>query len=144
MATTYNDIISTLKEYFNDNWVDGGSPRTPVAWPNVKFESQGLPAWVRMYVRHSESGRQLITGEIASGQVFRGLIFVDVFIPANTSTEVSDTLMDHVRDLWNEKRVEISPGKVIICLVPEPDEIGDDGKGWYQSQMRIPFEFLES
>jgi hypothetical protein len=121
-------IRRLITTFLIDNWTE-----TPIALPNGKpLTIKGQP-WIRLSIVPYTHTRSSAVEETT--QVMDGDIVLQVFVVTGTGDGQATKLADAAADLFNGFS---SIG--MVCLTPrEPIVRGDDGRGWYQIDVVIPF-----
>jgi len=123
-------IIVRMKE-----WI--GLPRKDITYPNDQdgpFDPEGRTLWARLaHVPGLAS-----SPEIGAGPVVRrtGLVIIQLFVPLDTGdlaiTRAADTLVTHFQ-------FYTAPEAQFECLEASAAVIGDEGNGWWQVNVSIPY-----
>lgn len=111
-----------------------GIPKGDVDYPNkrVPFDPEGKAVWARL----SDVPGLSSTPEIGIGPCVRrtGIIVIQLFVPTYTDTvlitQKADTLVEHF-EFYSERGFE--------CFAASAQVIGDDGNGWYQINIQVPY-----
>lgn len=108
----------------------------PIALDNLKFTKPNPNVkWVRVNVQFN-GGFQSSLGKTGNRKFVKfGLLFIQVFTPANKATDENDTLADDSLNLFDGERLEqlwLYNGRI--------DTIGSDGE-FYQQNVIVEFEF---
>ena len=130
---THEEAVDAILTEFDTAWAD----RTPVAHANVDFEPDENSSWARVTVIHS-SAAQVSLGSVGS-RTFRrfGTVIVQVFVPEGTSTQPALELGDAAVSALEGKF--LTGGLQLQAAALE--EVGPDGRGWYQLNISAPFHF---
>lgn len=116
-------------------YLDNFTGQFPIALDNKKLKKPDDEKWVRLNIQFNDGNQDSLGKEGNRKYIKRGLIFVQVFTPANKGTNDNDdlcysslALLDGVRinDLW------MHSGKI--------NTIGSDGE-FYQQHVVVEFEF---
>lgn len=123
-------IIVRMKE-----WI--GLPRKDITYPNDQdgpFDPAGRTLWARLaHVPGLAS-----SPEIGNGPVVRstGLVIIQLFVPLDTGdltiTRAADTLVSHFQ-------FYTAPDAQFECFEASAAVIGDEGNGWWQVNVSIPY-----
>ncbi len=113
-----------------------GIPADAVDYPNPPrpFEPAGRPIWARLADVPGLSS----TPEIGIGPCVRrtGILVVQLFVPTYKGTlaitKAADTLVEHF-EYYSD------PSGPFDCFAASAQVVGDDGLGWYQVNVRIPY-----
>ncbi|HGY1113667.1 TPA: phage tail terminator-like protein [Providencia rettgeri] len=104
--------------------------------PNDKpYDPKGKSIWARLIIKHGLSGAQ----EIGSGPVVHrtGIAFIQLFVPLETGTLFITQTADQLKDLFENQ----TDGQLDYFSV-SADDVGDEGHGWYQLNLSIPYRAL--
>lgn len=116
-------------------WV--GIPTDAVDYPNNPkgpFDPAGKPIWARL----ADVPGLASAPEIGIGPCVRrtGIIIVQLFVPSYKGTlaiaKAADTLVEHFQ-FYSD------PAGPFECYAASASTIGDDGHGWYQVNLSIPY-----
>lgn len=113
-----------------------GIPAGAVDYPNnsAPFDPAGKPIWARLADVPGLSSAP----EIGIGPCVRrtGIIIVQLFVPSYKGTlaitRAADTLVEHFQ-FYSD------PTGPFECYAASASTIGDDGHGWYQVNLSIPY-----
>lgn len=113
-----------------------GIPASSVDYPNapVPFDPIGKTIWARLADVPGLSS----TPEVGIGPCVRrtGIIVIQLFVPTYKGTlaitRAADTLVEHF-EYYSD------PSGPFDCFAVTPQLVGDDGLGWYQVNVRIPY-----
>lgn len=114
-----------------------GIPASAVDYPNNpqgSFDPSGKPIWARLADVPGLSSAP----EVGIGPCVRrtGIIMVQLFVPSNKGTlaitKAADTLVQHF-EFYSD------PTGPFECYAASANTIGDDGHGWYQVNVSIPY-----
>ncbi|AIG00930.1 phage tail terminator-like protein [Pseudomonas fluorescens] len=113
-----------------------GIPASDVDYPNSPqpFNPAGRAIWARLADIPALSS----TPEIGLSPKVRrtGLIVVQLFVPSYKGTlaitRAADTLVEHF-EYYSD------PSGPFDCFAASAQVVGDDGLGWYQVNVRIPY-----
>ena len=104
---------------------------TPIQWPNAPGATpEG--SYIRPWVRRS-GGEQASLGDGPMDR-FDGMVVVEVFTPAMTGTQQSETLCDALEALFRRARTV-----GLTFFTPYTVAVGDTGDGWYKADVICPF-----
>ncbi len=119
---------SAFEGYLKANWTI-----TPVAYDNVPFSPGDIP-----FIRVAIVGGKADQITLGTGpQLHRrpGLCIIQVFVKAGTGTKVANDLGDALCDIFRSQQLATG----IACGSPYPVRVGDDGRGWFQINVMIPY-----
>jgi hypothetical protein len=114
-----------------------GIPASAVDYPNNPqgpFDPSGKPIWARLADVPGLSS----TPEIGIGPCVRraGIVVVQLFVRSNTGTlaitRAADTLVSHFQ-------FYTAPDAQFECFAASANVIGDEGSGWWQVNVSIPY-----
>lgn len=138
--TTQAQAREAIYKRFIDAWA--AIPRTePVTLDNESFRQPSpSSSWIRVSIRH-RGAEQETMGPVGSRKFARtGVVFVQVFTPADTGTALSDLLIGLSRDIFEGVSIV---GTTIRFNGVSTREVGPDGK-WYSALVEAPFEYDET
>ena len=113
-----------------------GIPASSVDYPNAPepFDPIGKTIWARLADVPGLSS----TPEVGIGPCVRrtGIIVIQLFVPTYKGTlaitKAADTLVEHF-EYYSD------PSGPFDCFAASAQVVGDDGLGWYQVNVRIPY-----
>lgn len=113
-----------------------GIPASSVDYPNAPqpFDPAGKAIWARLADVPGLSS----TPEVGIGPCVRrtGIIVIQLFVPTYKGTlaitKAADTLVEHF-EYYSD------PSGPFDCFAASAQVVGDDGLGWYQVNVRIPY-----
>lgn len=117
-----------------------GLSSTPVTFENVPDPAAVTTAkgagnaWVRLTIRDTLSRTAGIAGDNDILEEHRGLIIAQVFTRENTGTAAGRTLATSIATLYRHARFS-----GIKCQTPRCRPVGNDGFGWYQINVEVPY-----
>lgn len=131
-AVKENTAIRTL---FNAGWGN----TTPVAYPNEPFTSPKDTAYAVLSIK-ADDAFQIELGAPGPGVTFRqpGLIFVQIFTPADEGNNAALALADTAAAIFRRQSSTIVDGR-ILYRAPSIDTIGITKEGWFQVNVVIPY-----
>lgn len=134
--TTSNEAKEAVYARFVANYT-GVDVDTNLALDNEEFDEPEAAPWVRLTVRGL--GRAQNTLGRSGNRRFRsrGLVFVQVYVPANTGVQQSDSLAKEAADLF--EGVSFSG---LDFRAADIQETGPDGK-WFQTVVEAEFDYDE-
>lgn len=128
--TAYNEI----RTKFNTDW----AARTPIAWPNVQYTPPDNKSYWGTFTiveaPEQDSGTQISLGATTNANRYAGVIIIQLFAPLNVGDKQILTYADAALNIlgnWN--------GVTVRCRRGTIKNIGSDGQGWYQVNVRVPF-----
>lgn len=113
-----------------------GIPTDSVDYPNSPrpFDPAGKPIWARLADVPGLSSAP----EVGVGPCMRrtGLIIIQLFVPTYNGTLIitraADTLVQHF-EFYSD------PSGPFDCYSASASVVGDDGHGWYQVNVSVPY-----
>lgn len=113
-----------------------GIPASSVDYPNAPtpFDPIGKTIWARLADVPGLSS----TPEVGIGPCVRrtGIIVIQLFVPTYKGTlaitKAADTLVEHF-EYYSDQSGPFD------CFAASAQVVGDDGLGWYQVNVRIPY-----
>ncbi|AVD89657.1 MULTISPECIES: phage tail terminator-like protein [Pseudomonas] len=114
-----------------------GIPADAIDYPNNPqgpFSPAGKPIWARLADVPGLSS----TPEVGNGPSVRrtGIVIVQLFVPSNKGnlaiTKAADTLVQHFE-------YYSAPEGPLDFFAASPSVVGDEGNGWYQVNVSIPY-----
>lgn len=127
---------AAIRSRFNTEW----GATTPVAWPNAAFTPPNPPnPWVRLTILPATAGQRTLAP--VGSRTFRagGLIVVQVFTPENEGDGENQTLCEQVAAIFRGVTASGIRYAGPNGESPRIRSIGNDGAGWYQQNVEIPF-----
>jgi hypothetical protein len=126
------EVSSLIEQHFDTSW----NARTPINWDNDNATPSG--PHVAFTIDHSLSNRISMGNGGTETVLNEGLITVQVFTPQGTGTEQSRLLCDGVTQILSGFRKNSLHLKSAVRR-----KIGEDGNGFWQVNVDIPFEYME-
>lgn len=114
-----------------------GIPASDIDYPNNPkgpFDPTGKAIWARL----GELSAPAAATEIGKGPCVRrdGRVTIQLFVPSNKGTlaitKAADTLVEHFQFYTD-------PAHPFDCFAVSMNTLGDDGRGWYQVNLNIPY-----
>ena len=125
---TLSQIRKILDEYLANNWSN-----TLILWDNFKREIPKSSAWIRPNVIIDISQNTTIgTGRTRHFGAYQISIFTPLFKGSGAAFETATALID----LFQNKTLDPN----VLILAGSMRRVGDDGKGWYQVNVILPFQ----
>lgn len=126
---TYEQVCRQIKELFESNWGN----IIPIIYPN-EIENIGDSNFFGRLTIRPGSGRQVAVG----GNQHRrtGVIIIQLFIEQGTGQDAMGALEEKAVKIFTEN---ILSG--IFFFNAGADRIGPDGRGYYQSNVNVSFQF---
>lgn len=128
---TPTEVRNTIQSRYLDQFTG----QFPIALDNQQFDPPVGNKWTRVSVQFN-TGSQDSLGTVLNRKFLRkGILFIQIFTPANTATNANDDLArsslelfegEHIGDLW------FVNGRIIT--------IGTDGT-WYQQNVVLEFNY---
>ena len=123
----FNDASQYLAQRFAAGW----GIATPIIWPNTE---QQIPntAWVR----YNNNPVTSVVGSLGIGAKMRriGRVTIQVFTPIKTGDGVGILLAQAALDIFEQQ--DFNGIHIFECWI---NDLGDDGFGWYQHNVVIPY-----
>jgi len=122
---TFNEINNSFTQRIASMW-----STTAVAWDNVDFEPNPDQAWIRCTLISTPSENN----ELGLSVIHRGLFWIQIFTPLNKGTGEAYTIVDELTTLFSNVQFD-----GIFCHAADVQRVGDDGRGWFQVNFRVPY-----
>jgi hypothetical protein len=129
---TLEAIRAVLIAHLADNWREGESLKTAVAWPNQPFEIPAGAAFIRPTVKPGQTFESE-RGEDALG-LRTGSLVVGVFVPSGTGIAEACRLAGELETLYRRRTLS-----GVLTGEPSTTDVGDDGQGFYHLSVTVPF-----
>lgn len=130
MATGFEGEHNEIRGRLKTVW---GST-TPIAWPNDDFTPPNPPTnWIRLTINDGES-HQLGLGALPAVTRYYGNIIVQIFTLQDKGDAPALILADSVKAVFHNWC-----GVAVSCRQAKIKTVGNDGNGWYQINVNIPF-----
>lgn len=131
---TIESLKTSLQAHFNTGWAD----RTPVHWPNVRFDPPTDEAWVRYQEIPVDSDFASI-GSVGNNVCTRdiGQVVITVFVPLKSTTLELDQHIDVIMGIFRGQSVGTA-----LFRQPRRNGIGPDNE-WFQEAVICPYQFDE-
>ena len=115
------------------------SPAIPVVFNNVSYSPTPNSSWVQCLL--SFGANEYLSQGLTSDSQNRivGIIVVNIFTPAGVGAGANYTIGKRIRDLYN--RVIVSG--VYFDAPIGPEVVSASPEGYFQTQVRVTFEFIE-
>jgi hypothetical protein len=126
---SYVNEHNQIRARFNTIWDD----TLPVAWPNKAFTPIIDSPWVRLTIIDNPQ-YQVEIGNAAKTFRNTGLIVVQVFTTLDEGDSVALGHADTIAAIFRNWC-----GTSVKCRAASIFNIGNDGNGWYQVNVSIPF-----
>jgi hypothetical protein len=126
----YADQHNELRSRFNVAW----GITTPIAWPNLNFTPPNPQAsWVRFQIVDGESN-QIGLGAMPATTRYAGIIWVQIFTKQDIGDGAAYALADTVKSIFHNWC-----GNTVRCFQAKIKTVGNEGNGWFQVNVSIPF-----
>jgi hypothetical protein len=139
-------IRKAIEQYFVSAWVltPGGTARTPIDFPNNRFNPvEGAP-WVRIWIIEAGANRAFIGQSAPLGHRSFGRVVVQVFVPARSGLGAANALGDHASKLFSERRMPFSDASISGTLDLQVATVRAipirQGEEWQQVNVETPYE----
>lgn len=129
MAYTYEQACRKIKQHFKDNWGD----IIPIIYPNEPEDLGGVPYFGRLTIRPG-SGRQVAVGGKQHRRI--GTVIVQLFVEQGKGMDDIGALEEEATRIFTKYKI---PG--IYFFNVGADRVGQDGRGYYQSNVNASFQF---
>lgn len=127
---SYAEAHNEIREHLFMSWADA----TPIAWPNVNFTPPNpQSSWIRLSISDGDSN-QMELGSNPATIRYAGIIYVQIFTRLDIGDAVALQLADTVKQIFNNWC-----GVSVRCRAAKIKVIGNDGNGWYQVNVVVPF-----
>ena len=124
----------TLREAFEQRLRDNYTT-TEIAYDNTKF-TPPTTSWIRAVLLPVNTENAALGGLCVRQE---GIFWIQIFVPLNSNTDEAYTLAAEVSLIF--ENVQFSG---ITCGAPDTVRIGDEGRGWYQVNVKVPFYYHDS
>ena len=137
-AADLNTIRSTIEGRLATELA--GSPVLPVVFQNMAYEPTPNSSWVQCLTTFGSSEYLSLGGTTDSDNRIVGLVLVNIFTPQGVGPGSNYVIGKRVRDLYN---------RVIVSGVYFDAPVGPEAlatpapEGYFQTQVRVTFEFIE-
>lgn len=118
-------VRQELETYLNDNY-----SATEIAWDNVVF-NQTNDAWIRAVLIPTTTENVSLGG---LSKRYNGIFWIQIFSRLTLGTKLAYDIAEEIEDLFSNKIF----GEV-ICYASEITRTGNEGKGWFQLNVKTPF-----
>ena len=128
---THAETQLAIETRFSTNWADQS-----VA---TRFENEARKRPVNSFIRLSiRNGRSNLVGIAGNKHLYRrpGIIFMQCFVPVKEGTQPARVMADAAVLIFEGQQFSS-----IICRESEIVEVGDDGKGFWQVNAKVFFDF---
>lgn len=132
--TTPNEARDAVYERFIARWAG----RSAFTFENESFKPPDGAPWVRIAVRNIGSAQDSL-GPVGKRRFQRkALLFGQVFVPGDTGTKDSDSLVAALQDIFEGTSFEGLDFRAVSSR-----EVGVDD-GWHQTLVEGPFDYEET
>jgi hypothetical protein len=123
----HNEIRARLESIWGNT--------TPVSWPNKTFvpPNPQVP-WIALSIKDGDSG-QIGMGALPATTRYAGVIWIQVFVSLDDGDPVILGLADQAKAVFHNWC-----GVSVRCWQGKIHTVGNDGNGWYQINVSIPFQ----
>ncbi len=125
-----NTVRQTFETYIKDKW-----SITEVAWDNVPFTAPEGCSWIRPALVIDDTANVNIGSLNNPRTRHQGQYVIQVFSPLNEGSGENTVVVDKLIKLLQN----IQPHEDILTYAGTARRIGDEGNGWFQSNVFIPF-----
>lgn len=128
---TYEDARKTIRDHFDSEW----NNIIPVLYQNEPGSIGDEPYFARLTIKPTE-GRQAAVG----GRPYRrqGLVFVQLFAEQGRGMDALGSLEQTAVKIFEDANAIVEG---ITFFNARADDIGPDGRGYYQSNVKAEFRF---
>lgn len=127
---SYLNEHNQIRGRLNTSWANA----TPIAWPNLNFTPPNPQVpWIRLFISDGDSN-QIDLGANPATIRYAGLIFIQVFTKVDEGDAEALQLADSAKNIFHNWC-----GETVRCRAAKVKVIGNDGFGWYQINVAIPF-----
>jgi len=137
-AANLNSVRATIEGRLKTEL--DGSPAVPVAFHNMPYEPTPGSSWVQCLV--SFGANEYLSQGLTTDSQNRivGLLTLNIFTPKGVGPGANYVIAKRIRDLYN--RVIVSG--VYFDAVNGPSVLANPApEGYFQTQVRVTFEFIE-
>lgn len=127
------DERESIGELFDLQWAE----RTPVEWPNTKFDPVEGGKYIRFHVVRGNADRLEIGSDRKTRRQY-GRVLIQVLVPRGTGDREALTLCDEVETIFRTNgQVTTSEGRLLF-REPVSRPIGSEG-AFHQHNVTIPY-----
>jgi len=127
---SYDAASSEIRARLKAQW----AARTPISWPNISFKPPNPAApWMRFTIKEGEAQRVSI-GSSTNDYRHPGIITLQLFDALGGGDGPLTRLADQAAGYFQSWA-----GANVVCQTATVNTIGDDGEGWYQINVTIPY-----
>ncbi|MDX1699246.1 MAG: phage tail terminator-like protein [Melioribacteraceae bacterium] len=124
-------IRKTFDSYLSDNW-----NVNYITWDNTERPLTQDVEWIRPFLSVENSENVTIGGYVGNYRIrHTGTYIIQVFTPINKGIGDINRTVDELFKLFNNKTLHPD----IFIYASTIDRLGDEGNGWYQINVSIPF-----
>jgi hypothetical protein len=135
---SYATEAAAIRSRFNTEW----GATTSVAWPNVAFTPTTGTPWVRLTILPADAAQTTMGTNGGGVFEYTGLVNVQVFVPENEGDGEARTLAEQVCGIF---RGVTAGGITYVGPTgegPYTQTVGNDGAGWFQINVWVPYRRL--
>ena len=115
------------------------SPAVPVVYNNVSYAPTPDSSWVQCLLNFGANNYLTLGSATDSDNRITGVVTMNIFTPAGVGSGANLTIAKRIRDLYN--RVNVSG--VYFDAPIGPEVLSASPEGYFQTQVRVTFEFIE-
>ena len=137
MAADLNTVRSTIESRLATELES--SPSVPVVFNNVSYSPTPDTSWVQCLLNFGASEYLTLGATSDSYNRITGVAAVNIFTPKGVGAGANFTIAKRIRDLYN--RIIVSG--VYFDAPIGPEVVFASPEGYFQTQVRVTFEFIE-
>ena len=137
MAADLNTVRSTIESRLATEL--GSSPPIPVVFNNVSYSPTPDTSWVQCLLNFGANNYLTLGSTAGSDNRIVGVIVLNIFTPSGVGSGANFTIAKRIRDLYN--RINVSG--VYFDAPIGPEVVSASPEGYFQTQVRVTFEFIE-
>jgi|TARA_A100001011_G_scaffold327024_1_gene350937 hypothetical protein len=115
------------------------SPAIPVAFNNVSYAPTPDSSWVQCLLNFGTNNYLTLGGTTNSDNRITGINVINIFTPVGVGSSANFTIAKRIRDVYN--RINVSD--VYFDAPIGPEVMSASPEGYFQTQVRVTFEFIE-
>ena len=137
MAADLNTVRSTIESRLATELAS--SPSIPVVFNNVSYSPTPDTSWVQCLLNFGANNYLTLGTTAGSDNRIVGVIVLNIFTPSGVGSGANFTIAKRIRDLYN--RINVSG--VYFDAPIGPEVVSASPEGYFQTQVRVTFEFIE-
>ena len=115
------------------------SPAIPVVFNNVSYSPTPNSSWVQCLLNFGANNYLTLGTTAGSDNRIVGVTVLNIFTPSGVGSGANFTIAKRIRDLYN--RINVSG--VYFDAPIGPEVVSASPEGYFQTQVRVTFEFIE-